>query len=140
MLGDLRRRLTSGYDRVSSEDEDVYVPLNISAACSLPSFQDEDHRVFERGAYGNNSHNTCTKICFFFSLSGVIFLSTIAVYLQSESPNLKVSLKYSNKKSELLQGVGGAIALYVACMMIAGYAWYRHLSLRRLFMNSARIN
>jgi hypothetical protein len=45
--------------------------------------------------------------------------------LAKETPYLVVSEKYSNKKRELLRGVGGALGMYLFCIIFAFYRWKR---------------
>ena len=58
-------------------------------------------------------------------MSGVIFLSVIAAVLGQNSIYIKISGGYGSKKPALVGGVGGAIAMYLSCMAISGYLWYR---------------
>ncbi len=64
-------------------------------------------------------------MCFLFSLSGIIFLSVIALLLFHDSPYLIVSTANANRKPELADGVMGAIMMYVACLVVSGYFWFR---------------
>jgi hypothetical protein len=63
------------------------------------------------------------KCCFFFSLAGVVFLSTISVYLGTNSPYLVLPDKSSDKQ-RLLPAVVEAIFMYLACMALCAYLWY----------------
>ena len=69
--------------------------------------------------------NLGVKMCFIFSLSGVIFLTILAILLGHNSQYLKVSMENSGKKPKLVQGVLGAIFMYVACLVLSGYLWYK---------------
>lgn len=65
------------------------------------------------------------KVCFIFSLSGIIFLSTIGILLFINSPYIKVSLQNSNRKPKLAEGISGAILMYAGCLAISGYLLYK---------------
>jgi drug/metabolite transporter (DMT)-like permease len=79
------------------------------------------------------------KICFVFSLSGVIFLSVIAILLGQNSIYVQISGEYSNKKPALTGGIGGAIAMYVCCMILSGYLWYRALTAKEIRDDDMRL-
>eukprot|EP01039_Chlorochromonas_danica_P000523 gene523-562_t len=61
----------------------------------------------------------CVKLFAVFSLSGVVFLSTVAWLLAQESPYLRLSGAYNNRKAELANAVVGAIVMYMACFVVA---------------------
>jgi hypothetical protein len=127
MFGELRKRIGKGYERVTSDDEVDFVPISYSPCSGYPLGYDG---MSSRHVSPSDS-NSWTKCCFVFSLSGVAFLSSVAVYLYSESPNIKISGRYASRKRDLLQGVGGAILMYVGLMVLSGYFWYRHISRRQ---------
>eukprot|EP00981_Chlorochromonas_danica_P005491 scaffold1110_cov182-Ochromonas_danica.AAC.18 len=49
----------------------------------------------------------------------VVFLSTVAWLLAQESPYLRLSGAYNNRKAELANAVVGAIVMYMACFVVA---------------------
>lgn len=69
----------------------------------------------------------CTgiKVCFVLSVSGVVFLSTIAHQLGRNSIYIKVSSVNFGRKQSLAEGVTVAVFLYVACAVVSGYLWFR---------------
>lgn len=68
------------------------------------------------------------KVMFFFSLSGVIFLSVIAFLLEKDSLYLVVNKENMEHKQKLAEGVIGAIFLYIGCGIISGYFWFKACS------------
>jgi hypothetical protein len=68
------------------------------------------------------------KCCFVFSLSGVIFLSIIAYMLHKDSIYIRIDGANGKKKKELVKGVVGAIVMYIICMLLSTYLWYRALT------------
>jgi hypothetical protein len=65
------------------------------------------------------------KICFVFSLVAVIFLSILAFLLGKNSVYLKVGAEYQNNKAELVSGVLGAVFMYLACLGLSAFVWFR---------------
>ena len=65
------------------------------------------------------------KVFCVFSLSGVIFLSTIGAMLWSDTIYLKVSEKNSNRKPALAEGVFGAICIYLVIFVWTLFLWLR---------------
>ena len=65
------------------------------------------------------------KVCFVFSLSGVIFLSVIAFLLGRNSLYIKVSHENFSRKKNLSEGVTGAVFMWLGCLVLSGYLWYR---------------
>mmetsp|Transcript_13465 Transcript_13465/g.12183 ORF Transcript_13465/g.12183 Transcript_13465/m.12183 type:complete len:141 (+) Transcript_13465:51-473(+) len=66
---------------------------------------------------------TCPKLLVVFNISGILFLSTIAYMLGSNSLYLKVDATYEHKKPELLFGVIGAIGIHILCLLIGITMW-----------------
>ena len=130
MFGELRKRFGRGYERVTSDDEVDYVPLGINP-CNSYDFENDNPRI----SYARDSDGSCAQICFIFSASGVLFLSSIAACLYYESEYIVVAQEYSHRKKELLSGVGGAIMMYLACILVSGYFWQRsyRMNLRPIF-------
>ena len=131
MFGELRKRISRGYERVTSDDEVDFVPLGINPCNPYDFDNDSPHQM----AYSRESDGTCAKICFIFSISGVLFLSSVAACLYYESDYFVVASEYSHRKKDLLSGVGGAIMMYVGCIVVSGYFWQRSLrmNLRPVF-------
>jgi len=75
----------------------------------------------------------CVKTCFFFSLAGIIFLSVIAYLLGTNSVYLEVSSENSHRKPELVSGTLGAVLMYLICLVISGYIWYKTVTSREEF-------
>lgn len=50
--------------------------------------------------------------------------------LQIEFKYLKVSLESGVNKKDLARGVVGAINMYVGCLIVSGYLWYRASNVR----------
>ena len=75
----------------------------------------------------------CVKTCFFFSLAGIIFLSIIAYLLGTDSVYLEVSSENSHRKPELVSGTLGAVLMYLICLVISGYIWYKTVTSREEF-------
>ena len=44
--------------------------------------------------------------------------------LYRNSKYIKVSLENVKSKRDLVQGISGAIYMYIACLIISGYFWY----------------
>ena len=65
------------------------------------------------------------KVCFVFSLSGVLFLSVIAILLGKNSLYIKVSNENFHRKKNLSEGVAGAAFMWLGCLVLSGYLWYR---------------
>ena len=130
---ELRQRSarTSGYQRLTTEDEIDAVPIlnnhripkevrtkrSAFCKCQWPIFFLELVIQF--------SMIIGAKACFLFSLSGVIFLSIIAILLGSNSLYFKVSKENQNRKPKLVEGVFGAILMYLGCMGLSGYLWFK---------------
>ena len=75
----------------------------------------------------------CVKAGFFFSLAGIIFLSIIAYLLRTDSIYLEVSSENSHRKPELVSGTLGAVLMYLICLVISGYIWYKTVTSRDEF-------
>jgi hypothetical protein len=76
----------------------------------------------------NNLIITGIKVSCIFCLSGIIFLSTIAMMLWRNSVYIRVSNDSSRSKRELAKGVTGAILLYLLGFLWTSYLWYRSSS------------
>ena len=68
---------------------------------------------------------TGAKCCFIFSLLGIIFLSIIGYLLWIDSLYLKVSAANEKNKPNLVNGVLGAITMYVGTLVLSGYMWFK---------------
>ncbi|CAM9798494.1 unnamed protein product [Phaeothamnion confervicola] len=77
-----------------------------------------------RAGYGKAGNGT--KVCFFFSLSGVIFLSWIGTMLARSSPYVRLE-EESLSKPQLARSVYGAASLYFIFMCLAAFRWYHSL-------------
>lgn len=126
---ELRQRTPrAGYQRLSTEDEIDNVPiLNAARApkevpTTRSAFCEENQYSFLRLFTGVVSG---AKICFLFSFSGIIFLSIIAYLLWTNSLYLKVNKENTHNKPKLVEGCVGAILMYVGCLGLSGYFWYK---------------
>mmetsp|Transcript_29421 Transcript_29421/g.32077 ORF Transcript_29421/g.32077 Transcript_29421/m.32077 type:complete len:156 (-) Transcript_29421:241-708(-) len=99
---------SGGYSRLNTEDEDDDDLLPLPTIHRPKPVQSRESRA-------------CARCCFIFSLSAIIFLSSLAVMFALESPYVKINTEYNNKKRELLKGVGGALAMYIFCGIVSGY-------------------
>ena len=61
------------------------------------------------------------SFCCVFSLFGIVFLSIIAVLLHQNSKYLKLTGESNSRKPELVNGVLGAIIMYVVCLAVSFY-------------------
>jgi hypothetical protein len=61
------------------------------------------------------------KVCFVFSLSGVIFLSSIGIMLTINFDYLVVE----GDKPKVAKSVWEAVAMYAFCCVVSGYFWWR---------------
>jgi len=61
------------------------------------------------------------NVCLWFSLSGIIFLSSIALLLSQNSIYFKVNKDNINDKKDLIRGVLGAIIMYTICLFLSLY-------------------
>ncbi|CAM9570494.1 unnamed protein product [Discosporangium mesarthrocarpum] len=66
----------------------------------------------------------CTKGCFVFSLAGLLFLSWLGFTLAAGDPYILVEENVATKLS-LSRPVFGAAAMYLVCMCLSGYSWFR---------------
>ena len=73
--------------------------------------------------------NLGVKVCGVFSLSGIFFLSILALLFQINTPYIKVSGKYEHDKPALVEGIVGAIFLYFGAFGFCAYLWFRSQSL-----------
>ena len=57
----------------------------------------------------------------------IVYLSSIAVMLGAPSQCSYIKIGSANKddKLEMVKGVTQAICMYLVCLMISGYVWYR---------------
>ena len=79
------------------------------------------------------------KICFVFSLSGVLFLSVIAILLGRNTFYIKVSHENFHRKPVLAEGVTGAVFMWLACCLLSGYLWYRAANEKEYIEEDARL-
>ena len=70
--------------------------------------------------------NEGAKTCFFFSISGVIFLSSIAIGVQQNLIDIEIG-NNERHKGEIIEGIVGAILMYVACLGISAFYWYKSI-------------
>lgn len=75
---------------------------------------------------------TGPKCCFTFSLMAIIFLSIVAYLLWVDSLYFKVSKENEHRKPELVNGVLGAVVMYIACLGLSGYMWFKSTTLEPL--------
>lgn len=68
---------------------------------------------------------TGVRTAIVFSLSGIVYLSTIAYMLQHDSLYIKIPDDVKFTKQELAKGVLGAIVLYILCFLISMFVWMR---------------
>ena len=108
----LRRRMTNSpiYSRLTTDDEIDEVPELL-----------ENHRNIARPPPPKSLF--CAKFCFFFALSGVIFLTTISHLLKTAGLYVKVGSKSEAQKIELAVNVSEASVLYIGVMILAAYKW-----------------
>lgn len=77
------------------------------------------------------SPSSLPACCFLLSAAGVVFLAIIAIQLRANSLYLQVGSGggYAGlRKSDLAEGVLGAVYMYAFCAVVAGWAWYRQRS------------
>ena len=142
---ELRQRSRStgsgGYQAIDTDDETDTVPLlELHRVKAVPkvhstickSTLQSQFNVGQSSDYLLLFRNSSAgiRICFLFSLFAIIFLSSIAVMLQIEFKYLKVSLDDGVQKKDLARGVVGAINMYVGCLIVSGYLWYRASNVR----------
>lgn len=66
-------------------------------------------------------------------------MSVIATLLGQNSIYIKIGGEYSHKKTALTGGIGGAIAMYLGCMVLSGYLWYRALTAKEIRDDDMRL-
>mmetsp|Transcript_3032 Transcript_3032/g.3202 ORF Transcript_3032/g.3202 Transcript_3032/m.3202 type:complete len:144 (+) Transcript_3032:234-665(+) len=113
------RNRGKGYHKVSTDEDidDIPEPIMYRYNEKAPL------KVFRKGVPKVKS--TAGSICcFFFSLSGVVFLSSIAHILNSNSEFIKVGQENAHHKQKLVPGVIGAIIMYIICMAVSARYWY----------------
>lgn len=69
------------------------------------------------------------QCCFFFSILAILFLSIVGYLLWIDSLYLKVSAENSKNKPDLVNGVIGAIVMYIGCVALSGYMWFKSPSI-----------
>jgi hypothetical protein len=135
-------RELSSYSRVkSSSDEDdntdiINSSYNISTSSSSSSSSSYNNLQGQKTIINRipiPKSTFCVKTCFFFSLAGIIFLSVIAYLLGTNSVYLEVSSENSHRKPELVSGTLGAVLIYLICLVISGYIWYKTVTSREEF-------
>lgn len=115
---ELRNRGKSiGSSDNDDDDEDIIPILNNNIEYQLYKPIDPPSVCFE-------------KTCFLFSLTGIVFLTTIALMLSNNSEYIKLSGESNNKKEELVESVYGAIFMYTFCLILSSYIWYRKVIVR----------
>lgn len=134
---ELRHRTTSrelsSYTRVksSSDDDDNTEIINSYITTSYNNNVQGQKTNINRIPIPKSTF--CVKTCFFFSLAGIIFLSIIAYLLGTDSVYLEVSSENSHRKPELVSGALGAVLMYLVCLIISGYIWYKTVTSREEF-------
>ena len=123
---ELRRRMTSSptYERLTTEDEIDDVP-----------YLNETNMNVTRAP--KRSSKTCAKFCFFFALSGVLFLTTISHLLKTENLYVKVGAKGEAEKLEIADNVSEASVMYIGVMILAAFSYF---SGRGAINNGQRLN
>ena len=130
-LGNIRHRV-KGYQQVATYDDEfddsydgssipplkVYSYENVTSVVKPPS---KSCKYADSTLFPNVICHLGAWIGLCLSISGVIFLSTIAYSLGNSSPYIKVSKELEEKKHELAGGVMGAIVLYIITGMISIY-------------------
>jgi len=66
------------------------------------------------------------KVLVVFSLSGVLFLSSILVGVENNLLDIKFG-ESEGEKFKILQGIVGAILLYALCLGVSAYYWYKSI-------------
>ena len=66
------------------------------------------------------------NFCLIFSFSGIIFLASIAYLISQNKIYFKISQESIDKKEQLIQGVQGAIVMYIITFIISGYLLYKN--------------
>lgn len=124
---ELRRRMTSSpmYARLTTEDEIDDVPEPV-------------YRPRASTTVSQTQTTICARICFFFSLSGVIFLSSIWYLLHKEALYIKIGYRSENEKVDIAERVGEAAFIYIGIMVLAAYSWISGARLSLLRTDSAR--
>ena len=79
------------------------------------------------------------RLCFVFSLSGVLFLSIIAFLLGRNSLYIKVSKEHFKHKQELAGGCWGAAFMWLGCAVISGYLWHRAMNEKEVVDEDLRL-
>jgi hypothetical protein len=107
---ELRRRMTSSpiYARLTTEDEIDNVPEPV-------------YRTRLQVSHAKSSDSA--RICFFFSLSGAVFLTSIWFLLHREALYIKIGSKTEAQKVDLADSVGEAAVLYIGLMVLSVYSW-----------------
>ena len=124
-----RTKSSDGYARLSSDDEVDDLPaLNAFKSKVVPRKNSTNCKLKVSLTY--NTYNTKlyfihlligASFCSVFSIFGIVFLSIIATLLHNNSIYLKASVKTGQSKSDLVQGVIGAIIMYVVCLGVSIY-------------------
>lgn len=119
----------NSYSRVSTrsnsmEDEEYEIP-------SLMTI--DDFMVTHLTASSSVSHGKptfCIKLLFFFSISAILFLGSIAYMLSNERTSIYIKMNVKSNprvksKKDLVGGLLGAMAMYAALLVSAAYVWYK---------------
>ena len=111
---ELRRRMTTSptYERLTTEDEIDDIPYL------------EDNALRGASRIPRKSSKACAKFCFFFALSGVIFLTTISHLLKTENLYVKVGAKTEAEKLEIADNVSEASIMYIGVMILAAFSYF----------------
>jgi len=123
---ELRRRMTNSptYTRLTTEDEIDEVPDLIESPINIVLVP-------------KKKSTFCAKFCFFFSLSGVIFLSSISFLLHKDNLYVKINSKTESQKLEIADSVSEAALMYIGVMIIYAYYWLSAIGRNNIVQNEA---
>lgn len=82
-------------------------------------------------AYASGGPTACPQCCFLFSFAGIVFLSTIAFLLMSDSPYIKISAATDDKKVELADSVWGAVYIYMFTFVVSAVIIFKSKGVQR---------
>mmetsp|Transcript_23177 Transcript_23177/g.30085 ORF Transcript_23177/g.30085 Transcript_23177/m.30085 type:complete len:142 (+) Transcript_23177:146-571(+) len=117
------------YQLLSTNEDEPYVFFNSEQ--EIPPFNPNEVAKPLK-IYGRPQPHPGSKCCFFFSVSGFIFLGIIGILLSMDSPYLVVASPEGKTKPELAQNVYGAAMIYVVMMVISLYFWCKGIYFARL--------
>jgi hypothetical protein len=130
---ELRQRPISrgvGYQRVNTEDDFDEIPqLRQSIKIALTEKSSTCNFTLFQYCFIAYFIFIGAKLCFIFSLSGVIFLSSIFHMVSSKSPYIKIK-QDSVSNVVISDGIFGAIMMYCVCVVLSLIYWYNSASAR----------